>query len=43
LCSKKSKKVKIYSLNKVIVIREYYKKKKTKKAKEAKAKKARKI
>jgi hypothetical protein len=43
LYSKKSKKVKIYSLNKVITIKEYYKKKKTEKAKKAKAKKAKKI
>jgi hypothetical protein len=43
LCDKELKKVKAYSLNKVIVIKEYYKKKKTKEAKKAKAKKARKI
>jgi hypothetical protein len=43
LCGKKSKKVKAYFLNKVIVAKEYHKKKKTEKAKKAKAKKARKI
>jgi hypothetical protein len=43
LCNKELKGVKAYSSNKVITVREYYKKKKTKEAKEAKAKKARKI
>jgi hypothetical protein len=43
LCGKELKKVKAYSLNKVVATREYYKKKETKEAKEAKAKKARKI
>jgi hypothetical protein len=43
LCGEELKKVKVYSSNKVVVIREYYKKKKTEEAKEAKAKEARKI
>jgi hypothetical protein len=43
LCGKELKRIKAYSLNKVIVIKKYYKKKETKKAEEAKAKKARKI
>jgi hypothetical protein len=43
LCGKELKKVKVYSLNKVIIVKEYYKKKETKEAKEAKAKKTRKI
>jgi hypothetical protein len=43
LCNKELKGVKTYSLNKVVTIREYYKKKKTEEAKEAKAKKTRKI
>jgi hypothetical protein len=43
LYNKKLKEVKAYSLNKVIIIKEYHKKKKTKEAKKAKAKKAKKI
>jgi hypothetical protein len=43
LCGKESKGVKAYSPNKVVITREYYKKKETEKAKEAKAKEARKI
>jgi hypothetical protein len=43
LCSKELKGVKAYFPNKVVVIREYYKKKETEKAKEAKAKETRKI
>jgi hypothetical protein len=43
LCDKELKKVKTYSLNKVVIVREYYKKKETKKTEKAKAKKARKI
>jgi hypothetical protein len=43
LYGKKSKEVKAYSLNKVVVIKEYHKKKETKEAKKAKAKEARKI
>jgi hypothetical protein len=43
LYGKKSKEVKVYSLNKVVAAREYHKKKETKEAKKAKAKKARKI
>jgi hypothetical protein len=43
LCGKESKKVKAYSLNKVVAAREYHKKKETEEAEKAKAKKARKI
>jgi hypothetical protein len=43
LCDKKLKKVKVYSPNKVVVTKEYHKKKKIKEAKKAKAKKTRKI
>jgi hypothetical protein len=43
LCSKESKGVKAYSLNKVVVVKEYHIKKKTKKAEKAKAKETRKI
>jgi hypothetical protein len=43
LCGEKSKEVKAYSLNKVVAIKKYYKKKETKEAKEAKAKETRKI
>jgi hypothetical protein len=39
LCNKELKKVNAYSLNKVVIIKKYYKKKKTKEAKKAKAKK----
>jgi hypothetical protein len=43
LCGKESKEVKAYSPNKVVITKEYHKKKKTKKAKNAKAKEAKKI
>jgi hypothetical protein len=43
LCGKESKRVKAYSPNKVVAIKEYYKKKKTEEAKKAKAKETRKI
>jgi hypothetical protein len=43
LYDKESKKVKVYFPNKVVVTKEYHKKKKTEKAKKAKAKEARKI
>jgi hypothetical protein len=43
LCGKESKKVKAYSPNKVVVAKEYYKKKEIKKAEKVKAKKAKKI
>jgi hypothetical protein len=43
LCDKKSKEVKVSFLNKIVIIKKYYKKKKTKEAKKAKAKKAKKI
>jgi hypothetical protein len=42
LCGKELKKVKTYFSNKVIAVKEYYKKKKTKEAKKAKAKKGKK-
>jgi hypothetical protein len=43
LCDKELKKVKAYSPNKIIIIKEYHKKKETKEAEKAKAKEARKI
>jgi hypothetical protein len=43
LCGEESKRVKAYSPNKVVVAKEYHKKKETEKAEEAKAKEARKI
>jgi hypothetical protein len=43
LCGEELKRVKAYSLNKVVATREYHKKKKTEEAEKAKAKEARKI
>jgi hypothetical protein len=43
LCNKEFKRVKAYFLNKVVVIKEYYKKKETEKAEDVKAKKAKKV